>query len=68
MLLHLLAFCSRFRNLIRPLIVLSLYVQAVALPATFQALRPTGSLVLLMARIPTLTPLATTLAATLVVD
>ena len=33
-------------------------------PAMFQALRPTGSLVLLMARTPTATALATTLVAT----
>jgi len=46
-----------------------MYVQAVALPATSQALRPTGSHVPLTARTPTPTALAvTTLAATPVVD
>jgi len=48
--------------------VLSMYVKVEALPATSQALRPTGSHVLLMVRTPTPTPLAaTTLVATLVV-
>ncbi len=72
MLFCLLALCSSCRSFFKPSVtvmnVLSMYVKVEALPATSQALRPTGSHVLLMARTPTPTALATTtLAATTLV-